>query len=76
MRRELTPGDHADHRRWIEDATPRYNVSSYDWHTDNLAFFARRPETGCTLERCEPPSGCALAGLILSSLRTPSLLAP
>jgi len=31
-----------DHNRWIEYATPRYNVSSYDWRTDNLAFFTRR----------------------------------
>ena len=42
MIRELKPAINTDHNRWIEYATPRYNVSSHDWRTDNLAFFARR----------------------------------
>ena len=42
MLRELTPVINTDHNRWIEYATPRYNVSLYDWRRDNLAFFARR----------------------------------
>ena len=42
MVRELEPVIETDHNRWIEYATPRYNVSSHDWRTDNLAFFARR----------------------------------
>jgi spermidine synthase len=42
MLRELHPVINSDHNRWIEYATPRYNVSPHDWVADNLAFF-RRP---------------------------------
>jgi hypothetical protein len=42
MLRELHPVINTDHNRWIEYATPRYNVSPHDWVADNLAFF-RRP---------------------------------
>ena len=42
MVRELEPVINTDHNRWIEYATPRYNVSSHDWRADNLAFFSRR----------------------------------
>jgi spermidine synthase len=42
MLRELHPVINSDHNRWIEYATPRYNVSPHDWVADNLAFFRRR----------------------------------
>jgi spermidine synthase len=41
MIHQLRPVINTDHNRWIEYATPRYNVGSYDWRTDNLAFFTR-----------------------------------
>jgi spermidine synthase len=42
MLRELHPVINTDHNRWIEYATPRYNVSPHDWVADNQAFFTRR----------------------------------
>ena len=33
-----SPRINTDHNRWIEYATPRYQASSYDWLTHNLAF--------------------------------------
>ena len=42
MVRELKPVINTDHNRWIEYATPRYNVSFHGWRVTNLAFFARR----------------------------------
>jgi spermidine synthase len=42
MIREQKPVINTDHNRWIEYATPRYNVSAHDWRADNVAFFTRR----------------------------------
>ena len=38
MLAKLRPIINTDHNRWIEFATPRYNSSSYDWATHNVAF--------------------------------------
>jgi len=43
------PVINTDHNRWIEYATPRYNVSSHDWRTENLAFFTRRWDRSGTM---------------------------
>jgi hypothetical protein len=34
----IPPIINTDHNRWLEYATPQYNVSAVDWDTRNVRF--------------------------------------